>query len=123
MKIKYVIGTIIIVVFIIWAGISFNKTLTPYVSLADAKKTQSIVQVKGKRIDDGTIDMVKNLFIFTMEDDRGERIEVVYDGAKPGNFEQATEVVCIGQYKNGKFYAKELLVKCPSKYIEEGVKA
>ena len=63
MKIKYVIGTIIIVVFIIWAGISFNKTLTPYVSLADAKKTQSIVQVKGKRINDGTFDMVKNLFI------------------------------------------------------------
>jgi cytochrome c-type biogenesis protein CcmE len=111
------------VVFIIWAGISFNKTLTPYVSLADAKKTQSIVQVKGKRVNDGTFDMDKNLFIFTMEDDRGERIEVVYDGAKPGNFEQATEVVCVGQYKNGKFYAKELLVKCPSKYIEEGVKA
>lgn len=123
MKIKYIIGTIIIVVFIIWAGISFNKTLTPYVSLADAKKTQSIVQVKGKRVNDGTFDMDKNLFIFTMEDDRGERIEVVYDGAKPGNFEQATEVVCVGQYKNGKFYAKELLVKCPSKYIEEGVKA
>lgn len=123
MKIKYIIGTIIIVIFIIWAGISFNKTLTPYVSLADAKKTQSIVQVKGKRVNDGTFDMDKNLFIFTMEDDMGERIEVVYDGAKPGNFEQATEVVCVGQYKNGKFYAKELLVKCPSKYIEEGVKA
>jgi cytochrome c-type biogenesis protein CcmE len=123
LKIKYIVGATIIVVFIIWAGISFNKTLTPYVSLSDAKKTQSIVQVKGKRINNGTIDMDKNLFIFTMEDDRGERVEVVYDGAKPGNFEQTTEVVCVGQYKNGKFYAKELLVKCPSKYIEEGVKA
>jgi hypothetical protein len=37
--------------------------LTPYVSLADAKKTQSIVQVKGKRVTDGTFDMDKNLFI------------------------------------------------------------
>ena len=123
MKAKYIVGTIIIVAFIIWAGISFNKTLTPYVSLADAKKTQSIVQVKGKRIDNGRFDMDKKLFLFTMEDDLGEQIEVIYDGSKPGNFEQATEVVCVGRYQNGKFYAKELLVKCPSKYLEEGTKA
>ena len=123
MKAKYIIGAIIIIIFIIWAGISFNKTLTPYVSLADAKKTQSIVQVKGKKVDNGRFDMDKNLFLFTMEDDFGEQIEVVYDGNKPGNFEQATEIVCVGRYKNGKFYAKELLVKCPSKYMEEGKKA
>jgi len=123
MKAKYIVGTIIIVVFIIWAGISFNKTLTPYVSFADAKKTQSIVQVKGKRVDNGRFDMNNKLFLFTMKDDSGEQIEVIYDGSKPGNFEQATEVVCVGRYKNGKFYAKELLVKCPSKYLEEGTKA
>ena len=41
---------------------------------------------------------------------------------KPGNFDQATEIVCKGQYKAGKFHASELLVKCPSKYMEEGTK-
>jgi len=119
MKAKYIIGGSIIVCFIIWAAISFNKTLTPYVTIAKAKEMESVVQVKGKRLDNGKFDINKNVFVFNLVDEAGEKIEVVYDGAKPGNFEQATEVVCVGTYVEGKFHAKELLVKCPSKYMEE----
>ena len=119
MKTKYIVGAVIIIGFIIWAGVSFNKTLTPYVTIAKAKEMGSVVQVKGKRLDNGKFDLTKNVFVFMMTDEAGEKIEVVYDGAKPGNFEQATEVVCVGQYSQGKFHAKELLVKCPSKYMEE----
>ena len=119
MKAKYIIGGIIIVSFIVWAGISFNKTLTPYVTISEAKASEATVQVKGKRMDDGNFDMQKNVFVFTMADEAGEQIQVVFDGAKPGNFEQATEVVCVGRFSDGKFHAKELLVKCPSKYMEE----
>ena len=122
MKAKYIFGIVIIVTFIVWAGISFNKTLTPYVSIAEAKSTSSMVQVKGQRADDGTFDTVNNLFTFQLVDDQGEKITVVYDGAKPGNFEQATEVVCVGTYENDAFKAKEILVKCPSKYMEEQAK-
>jgi len=122
MKTKYIIGGVIIISFIIWAGISFNKTLTPYVSINEAKSAGSVVQVKGQRLDTGRFDLETNEFVFTMKDEKGESIEVVYGGAKPGNFDQATEIVCIGQYKSGQFHAKELLVKCPSKYMEEGTK-
>jgi cytochrome c-type biogenesis protein CcmE len=122
MKSKYIIGAVVIVVFIIWAGVSFNKTLTPYVSIAEAKKAATMVQVKGKRVDGGRFDTVDKVFIFTMVDETGEQIEVIYDGVKPGNFDQATEVVCVGKYENGRFRAKELLVKCPSKYMEESTK-
>jgi cytochrome c-type biogenesis protein CcmE len=69
MKAKYVIGTIIIVTFIVWAGISFNKTLTPYVSIAEAKTSDYGVQVKGKRADNGIFDTQKNLFMFRLLDD------------------------------------------------------
>jgi len=120
MKTKYIIGIVVIILFIIWAGVSFNKTLTPYVSIAEAKKSESTVQVKGQRSDGGRFDLNANTFIFTLIDEDGDQIEVVYEKAKPGNFDQATEIVCIGKYKSGKFYAKELLVKCPSKYTEEG---
>jgi cytochrome c-type biogenesis protein CcmE len=119
MKAKYIIGGIIIISFIVWAGISFNKTLTPYVTISEAKTSDTMVQVKGKRVDNGSFDMEQNVFVFNMVDEVGEQIQVVYDGAKPGNFEQATEIVCIGRYTDGKFHAKELLVKCPSKYMEE----
>ena len=122
MKTKYIVGGIIIISFIVWAGISFNKTLTPYVSINEAKSVSSVVQVKGQRLDTGRFDLETNEFVFTMQDEKGESIEVVYGGAKPGNFDQATEIVCIGQYKSGQFHAKELLVKCPSKYMEEVTK-
>jgi cytochrome c-type biogenesis protein CcmE len=122
MKAKYIFGIVIIVTFIVWAGISFNKTLTPYVSIAEAKSAATMVQVKGKRADDGTFDTNNNLFTFKLVDEKGEQITVVYDGAKPGNFEQASEVVCVGIYENGSFKAKQILVKCPSKYMEEAAK-
>ena len=119
MKAKYIIGTVIIVSFIVWAGISFNKTLTPYKTIEQAKEMGSVVQVKGKRLDNGKFDISNNVFVFMMVDEAGDKIEVIYDGTKPGNFEQATEVVCVGQYSQGKFHANKLLVKCPSKYMEE----
>ncbi|MBI4758133.1 MAG: cytochrome c maturation protein CcmE, partial [Chloroflexi bacterium] len=59
-------------------------------------------------------------FHFTLVDDRGDRMEIVYKGLKPANFDQATGVVAVGQYQNGVFQAKQLLVKCPSKYQEQG---
>ena len=122
MKAKYIFGIVIIVTFIIWAGISFNKTLTPYVSIAEAKSASTTVQVKGQRSDSGTFDADNNMFTFHLVDDQGEQITVIYDGAKPGNFDQATEVVCVGKYENGSFVAQEILVKCPSKYMEEQAK-
>jgi cytochrome c-type biogenesis protein CcmE len=123
MKTKYVIGTIIIIAFIIFAGLTLRKSLTPYVSLADAKKTQSTVQVKGVRVNNGHFDMEEETFNFKMADDKGEEFNVVYKGVKPSNFEQATEVVAIGRFQNGTFQAEQLLVKCPSKYEAQGVKS
>lgn len=120
MRTKYIIGGIIIVAFTVWAGISFKSTLTPYVSIAEAKQSGKMVQVKGERLDNGQFDMEKNLFTFEIRDENGESLKVTYDGAKPGNFEQATHVVCVGKYEGGVFVAKELLIKCPSKYQEEG---
>jgi hypothetical protein len=38
---------------------------------------------------------------------------------KPNNFEAASQVVAIGSYKDGVFYAEDMLVKCPSKYQGE----
>lgn len=121
MRAKYIIGGSIILVFTVWAGISFRSTLTPYVSIGEAKKSGKMVQVKGERLDNGQFDLEKNLFTFAIKDEHGETVRVVFDGAKPGNFDQATHVVCVGQYKNGVFEAKELLIKCPSKYQEDGM--
>ena len=58
-------------------------------------------------------------FSFFITDDTGDKLKIVYSGTKPGNFDQATSVVCIGRYAGDAFYASKLLVKCPSKYQDE----
>ena len=120
MRSKYIVGAVIIVGFTIWAALSFKSSLTPYVSIEKAKEGGQVVQVKGERLDNGQFNIEKNLFQFKIRDENGEVLQVEYDGAKPGNFDQASHVVCVGKYEDGKFHARELLVKCPSKYQEEG---
>lgn len=120
MRSKYIIGGLVIVVFTIWAGISFNSALTPYVTVAEAKASNNVVQIKGERLGNGNFDIEKNVFTFRIKDENGTEVDVIYDGPKPGNFDQASHVVCVGKYSGEQFHATELLVKCPSKYQEEG---
>lgn len=58
----------------------------------------------------------KGNFTFTLTDDQGNMLPVVYHRVKPANFDQAVGVVAIGHYKDGYLQADQLLVKCPSKY-------
>ena len=121
MKVKYIVGILIIVGFIAFAAINLSKSLTPYVSLDDAKKSTKVVQVKGQRVVGSEhFDIENKVFTFRMADDKGEQFEVIYNGVKPANLEQAEEIVVIGRYTQGHFEADQLLVKCPSKYQAEG---
>jgi hypothetical protein len=51
-----------------------------------------------------------------MQDEDGNVRRVVYPRPKPNNFEQATQLVVIGEMSNDVFYANDMLMKCPSKY-------
>ncbi len=62
-----------------------------------------------------------NYFAFYMIDQHGKESKVVYRGAKPQDFEKSEQVVIIGSAEDGVFNAKQLLLKCPSKYNEEGL--
>jgi cytochrome c-type biogenesis protein CcmE len=110
------------VISLVWFGVtSFNRSLTPYVSFADARKDGGYVQVNGtlaetRVVTDGSAGTVD----FHLRDSKGEVMEVLYRGVKPANFEQATSVVALGSYKDGRFESDKLLVKCPSKYQAEG---
>jgi len=62
-----------------------------------------------------------NLFAFYMFDQNGRESRVVYRGAKPQDFEKSEQVVIIGSAETDAFHAKQLLLKCPTKYNEEGL--
>ena len=118
MKGKYIVGIIVIVGFIVFGAISLKKSLTPYVSFAQAKGTPETVQIIGKIVEGETYyDTLAQNLVFTLTDKNShEQMKVIYRGVKPGNFDQAVEIVAIGNYQEGAFHSDQLLVKCPSKY-------
>jgi len=121
MKPRMVVGLLLVAISIAIGVTAFKKSLTPYISFAEAKKTNSSVQVNGVLADPAhvTYDASKSELVFALKDDKNEVMDVVYKGVKPVNFEMATNVVAIGSYHDGRFAADQLLVKCPSKYQAE----
>jgi cytochrome c-type biogenesis protein CcmE len=114
---KLLIGGAVIAVFLVLGMLSFKKSLTPYVSFSEARTAGRIVQVKGfPDHANARFDPQRKAFVFPMTNDTGESLNVVYRGAKPGNFDQAVSVVAIGRYRGDALESDQLLVKCPSKY-------
>jgi cytochrome c-type biogenesis protein CcmE len=61
-----------------------------------------------------------NLTAFTMIDNTGQRRKVMLNKSKPQDFERSESVVIIGKAVGEEFYASDILMKCPSKYKEDG---
>ena len=96
---------------------SFRKSVTPYISFAEAKRSSGMVQVNGVLADKNYVMKPAEQFLeFRLKDSSNEILPVRYKGVIPGNFDQAVSVVAIGRYQADHFEAEQLLVKCPSKY-------
>jgi len=124
-RIWYAVGGVLVVAFLAYGTTSFKSNLTPYVSFEEASRSERKVQVAGGLVENSTkyIDESEELR-FTMVEEDGDTMTVFYKGIKPGNFEEAVQIVAVGQYSDGAFYAEQLLVKCPSKYqgLEDDVR-
>jgi cytochrome c-type biogenesis protein CcmE len=102
---------------------SFKKSVTPYISFQEARRSSGLVQVNGTLADKQYVLKQESQYLsFRLKDDKGEVMPVEYKGVIPGNFDQATSIVAIGRYQGGTFQAEQLLVKCPSKYQAEAEK-
>ncbi len=60
-----------------------------------------------------------NLFSFQMLDKDGVEKKVVYYGSKPRDFERSEDIVLTGKMEGEIFEASTILLKCPSKYVED----
>jgi cytochrome c-type biogenesis protein CcmE len=121
LKVALALGLLVVAVGI---GVtSFKKSVTPYISFQEARRSSGLVQVNGTLADKQYVLQQQNQFLaFRLRDDKGEVMPVEYKGVIPGNFDQATSIVAIGHYAEGTFQAEQLLVKCPSKYQAEAEK-
>jgi cytochrome c-type biogenesis protein CcmE len=118
MKLKIIIGGIIIIGAIIFGALSFVESNVEYMDFSKAMTIKKKVQVKGTWIKEreSSFDAAKGQFTFYMKDDSGLEQRVVFSGAKPNNFEIADAIVIKGRYEDNTFHASEILTKCPSKY-------
>ncbi len=120
MKLKIIIASVVIVLFVILGSVSFLENNVEYTDVSGAMKSHKKVQLKGQwnREKPSAFDPQTTQFTFYLVDDQGRECRVVLDGAAPNNFEMATSVVAKGRYNSegGYFHATEVLTKCPSKY-------
>ncbi len=118
MKVKVIVGVVVIVAGIVLSAVSFVQTNVEYGDFATAERTQKKIQVKGEwmREMESSFDPKAAQFSFFMKDDNNKVVKVVLDGARPNNFELATSIVAKGTYSGNYFHASEVLTKCPSKY-------
>lgn len=123
MNLKVVLAVVLLVAATAIGITSFKKSVTPYISFAEARDARGLVQVNGLLADKKYVLKPNEQFLsFRLKDSKGEVLPVEYHGVVPGNFDQATSIVAIGHYREGTFAAEQLLVKCPSKYQAESEK-
>ena len=115
----YVAGIVLLAGFAVLMAMEMKNASTPYVTkVADIQSFGNrAIQFKGSILHEKTdYESATHDLRFTLKDDLGKTLDVSYDGPKPGNFDTADCAVVLGVYKNGKFRAEQLSLKCPSKY-------
>lgn len=117
MKKGYWLAAVLTLAFMGFGLTAFQKTLTPYLTFDEARKSRGVVQVMGGLDkESGKYDTSKGELAFILVDPAGARMPVVYQGTRPANFQDAISIVAIGRFADGRIEAEKLLVKCPSKY-------
>jgi cytochrome c-type biogenesis protein CcmE len=115
---RYIIGGIIAIVALTIGFISMDNSKIAYSDLGYAAESGKRVQVKGEWVKEqpADYDSRANVFTFTMKDTTDRQIKVIYNGARPNNFELAESIVVKGRVEGGVMHADNILTKCPSKY-------
>lgn len=122
MKPKYIVGFVVAALVVVGTVIALNDNKVDYLNFAAAQASGRNAQIAGTWVKEkgADYDAENNVFRFTMRDRSGTAMPVVYEGAKPNNFEISTELVVTGRLEGGEMRASNILTKCPSKYESNG---
>lgn len=134
MKKSHILGIVVIAVaisvIVSTAGdasnyVSFGEAKSLYTSGA-AKKIHVVGTLKKDR--SGEIVGIETspdqmAFKFMMVDENNFEQKVIFAEPMPTDFTKSEQVVVVGAYNGDIFVADKILLKCPSKYQEEEIKA
>jgi cytochrome c-type biogenesis protein CcmE len=127
-KIKFIIGGVIItlaIAYLIYAGVqssaAYFLTVDELYAKGAAIENQT-VRVSGK-VDAATIDFNNRdlLLTFDVTSETGQHLHVIFNGPKPDQMREGADAILEGKYDGQTFTAQSLLLKCPSRYEENGI--
>lgn len=134
MKKSHIFGILIIAIAIA-VIMTTAKDSSAYVTFGQAKAmadrgNENMIHVVGKLNKNGTGEIVgieaspdKMSFKFEMVDNDNVVQTVFHPNPMPTDFLRSEQVVVVGHYQKDRFLAEKILLKCPSKYQEEGLEA
>ncbi len=119
---KVFLGTgLILAAMVALMVLGLSRSQTYYVTLEELLRQPSAragqqLRVNGKLVGSSvSFDPAQVLLKFDLTDGR-RTLPVAYKGVRPGSFEDGTEVLVEGRFRDGVFVAENVLTKCPSKY-------
>ncbi|XOV92308.1 MAG: cytochrome c maturation protein CcmE [Bacteroidota bacterium] len=131
MKKSHIIGLVVIAIALIII-ISTAGDASTYVSFNEAQEmaehgNNNKIHVVGKLKKDETGNVIgvetsadRRSFRFALVDENNQEQMVYHPNPMPTDFLRSEQVVVVGAYSNDRFVADKILLKCPSKYQEEG---
>ncbi|MEL7162276.1 MAG: cytochrome c maturation protein CcmE [Bacteroidota bacterium] len=97
--------------------------VAPYADFSTAAESGESVKLVGTLVKDKPIvfEPLKdpNKFTFFLEDQEGTERQVILLQGKPQDFEMSESIVLTGRMQDDTFLAKDIQLKCPSKYKDE----
>ena len=125
-NIKFIIGGVLIIALVIVLIVQATMSTGAYyltVSELNSQSAQMVgerVRVSGAVVGGSEDWNAKELTLaFSITDDQGQQLPIVFYGPRPDNFQRAAEAIVEGELlPNGSFQANTLLLKCPSRYEE-----
>ncbi len=119
MRPRLIFGIAGIIVFTALVMVNFSQSISSYVDFEEATgMSGDNIHVVGTWDSSRPAEFSNETMTFTfyMKDEAGNSRRVTYPRPKPNNFEQADQIVVIGEMRGDTFVSRDMLVKCPSKY-------
>lgn len=97
---------------------AFLRGASPYVTVSQAKTSAGTSNHVPGVLDKATFqaDLKAGKVRFTIKDEAGDRLDVVYSGPPPANLSEVSQVVVVGGMEGEKFLAHKMQIKCPTRY-------
>jgi cytochrome c-type biogenesis protein CcmE len=124
MKKSSILGLVVIAIAIAVIVATYSKA-SSYGSFAKAKDSKTDIQIIGHLDKQKELyyDARKdaNYFSFYVRDTDKVECKVIYTGAPLQDFKRSEQIVLTGHMEGNEFHASKILMKCPSKYIQDKV--